>query len=138
MQSEVDAVSAVNARFYRALCTQNLLEMEEIWSHGVHVRCVHLGSGLLRGWDAIRASWRLFFTRAICLTVEPEDPHVSVLGLSAVVNCVEHITMFTHDGSVEIRAQATNVFEKHHGRWHLILHHASAIGPAPASPEGAD
>jgi|CXWL01.1.fsa_nt_gi uncharacterized protein (TIGR02246 family) len=138
MQSEADAVRALNARFYQALCTQNLLEMEEIWAHGPNARCVHLGSSLIRGWDAIRTSWRLFFSRAICLSVEPQDAQVAVLGLAAVVNCVEHITMFTHQGSLDLRAQATNVFEKHQGRWHLMLHHASAIAPEPAHPEGAD
>ena len=127
MQADAESVRALNVRFYRALSAQNLLEMEAIWSHATHVRCVHPGASLLRGWDSIRDSWRDVFRGAICMTVEPEDEQVTVHGLMAIVTCNENITQFTLDGSSSVRALATNVYEKRQGRWQLIVHHASPL-----------
>src|ERR1700737_2880558 len=45
-------VEEANARFYRVFETLDLRQMEEIWAHGEHVRCVHPGWGLLTGWVA--------------------------------------------------------------------------------------
>jgi uncharacterized protein (TIGR02246 family) len=131
MHGESEVVRAANKRFYDALSKQNLLDLEEIWSHAPHVRCVHAGWALLEGWDAIRDSWRAIFTQAICLTVVPQEPRVIVLGPTAIVTCREQITAFTLDGSSTTAAQATNVFEKRAGRWQLIHHHASPIGGEP-------
>jgi uncharacterized protein (TIGR02246 family) len=125
MLGENEVVRAANKRFYDALSKQNLLDMEEIWSHAPHVRCVHPGWAMIEGWDAIRDSWRAIFTGAICLTVVPQEPRVTVLGPTAIVTCREQITSFTLDGSSTSAALATNVFEKRHGRWQLIHHHAS-------------
>lgn len=132
MLGDAETVRGVNRRFYEAVSKQNLLVMEEIWAHDPHVRCVHPGWRLLEGWDAIRDSWRTIFTSSICLTVVPEEPRVTVLGPTAIVTCREKISTVTLDGSTVSAAEATNVFERRDGRWHLIHHHASPI--ADASP----
>src|SRR5258707_14805087 len=54
-------VEEANARFYRVFETLDLRQMEEVWAHGEHVRCVHPGWGLLTGWDAVRQSWEAIF-----------------------------------------------------------------------------
>jgi uncharacterized protein (TIGR02246 family) len=130
MLGDAETVRAVNQRFYDALSRQNMLAMEEIWAHRADVRCVHPGRGIVEGWDAVRASWRAIFTHAICLTVVPEEPRVTVLGPTAIVTCRENISSFTLEGSRVVAAQATNVFEKRDGRWHLVHHHASSIEAA--------
>ncbi len=135
MERESDRVRALNQRFYDAVSRQNLLGMEQIWSHATHVRCVHPGWKVIEGWEAIRDSWRRIFQGALCLTVEPEDLHVTVLGPTAVVTCRERISSFTLEGSTMQAAQATNIYEKRAGRWELIHHHASAIKPPAAAPE---
>jgi len=135
MHSEADSVRAANQRFYQALSQQNLLDMEQIWSHAGHVRCVHPGSRLLEGWDMIRASWREIFTASICMTVTPHDAKVTVLGPTAIVTCREQIHSFTLDGSSMGAAQATNVFLKRDGRWQMIHHHASPIASVEAPPD---
>ena len=127
MQADTESVRATNKRFYEALSTQNLLGMEQLWSHGPHVRCVHPGWKMIEGWDAIRDSWRIIFKQSLCLTVEPLDAQVAILGPTAIVTCREKITSFTLDGSSVTAAQATNVFEKRNGRWLLVHHHASSI-----------
>lgn len=55
--SDVKAVEAANARFYRALSRADLPAMEAVWSHADDVACLHPGWPLLRGWDDVRASW---------------------------------------------------------------------------------
>ena len=134
MHGDAESVSTANRRFYEALSQQNLLGMEQVWSHAPHVRCVHPGAAMLEGWDTIRDSWRAIFTRSICLTVTPQNPKVTVLGPTAIVTCREQINSFTLDGSTVVAAQATNVFEKRDGRWQLIHHHASPIGTEPPLP----
>ena len=139
MQDEAERVRATNQRFYDALSNQNMLVMEQVWSHSRYVRCVHPGWNMVEGWDAIRESWREIFTDAICLTVTPEDPDVTVVGPTAIVTCREKITSFTLDGSSTSAAQATNVFEKVDGHWLLIHHHASPLArPEPQGPPESD
>ncbi len=127
MQSEAERVRTQNSRFYEALSGQNLLRLEQIWSHSPYVRCVHPGWQALSGWDAIRESWRNIFTSSICLTVEPETAEVSMHGRVAVVTCREKMTAFTLEGSKVTTTLATNIFEKTRGRWQLIHHHASPV-----------
>lgn len=136
MLRESDRVRATNERFYKALSTQNMLDMETLWSHGEHVRCVHLGGPLLEGWDAIRESWRAIFTQALCMTVQPQGAQITVLGPAAVVTCRERITSITLEGSVVVAAQATNVFEKKDGSWHMIHHHASNVSVQDGGTSG--
>ena len=47
-------VREANARFYEAVSSQSLAEMEAVWSHASWVKCVHPGWELLTGWDKIR------------------------------------------------------------------------------------
>ncbi|MFQ5599917.1 MAG: YybH family protein [Candidatus Krumholzibacteriia bacterium] len=136
MYGDVERVRIQNQRFYDALSNQNLLTMEQLWSHSHYVRCVHPGWQMLTGWDSIRDSWRSIFTRSICLTVEPQVAEVFVLGTMAVVSCREKISSFTLEGSVVSAAEATNIFEKKDGRWLLIHHHASPVASPEKSEEG--
>jgi ketosteroid isomerase-like protein len=133
MSGDAESVRAANQRFYDALSSQSMLAMEQVWAHAPEVRCVHQGAAVLEGWEAIRESWRAIFAHAICLTVVPRDPKVTVVGPTAIVTCREQIASMTLDGSTIAAAQATNVFAKHAGHWHLIHRHSSALG-ADESP----
>jgi ketosteroid isomerase-like protein len=127
VQSEIERVRNQNDRFYEALSGQNLIRLEQLWSHSAYVRCVHPGWQMVTGWENIRESWRKLFTSKICLTVEPETAEVTLHGRIAVVTCRATMTSFTLDGSKMTTTLATNVFEKTRGRWQLILHHASPV-----------
>ncbi len=50
-----------NARFYQAFETLDLAQMDLVWSHDEHVKCVHPGWPILIGWDAVRSSWEAIF-----------------------------------------------------------------------------
>jgi hypothetical protein len=47
-------VVEANARFYRAFESLDLRQMDAVWSHADHVRCIHPGWCLLEGWEAVR------------------------------------------------------------------------------------
>ena len=128
MRGETESVRAANQRFYEALSRQSLVDLEQIWSHAPHVRCVHAGERLFAGWEAIRQSWREIFGSSICRTVVPHDPQIALFGSTAIVVCREEITSITPSGSSQGVALSTNVFERRDGRWLLVHHHASPLG----------
>ena len=76
-------VEEANARFYRVFETLDLRQMEEIWAHGEHVRCVHPGWGLLTGWDAVRQSWEAIFKHSEEMRFSITDINAYVEGASA-------------------------------------------------------
>ena len=58
MTDDHKAIEEANASFYRAFEALDLRAMEDVWSHGEHVQCVHPGWPLLTGWESVRASGR--------------------------------------------------------------------------------
>ena len=52
--SEAHEVEEANARFYRAFETLDLVQMDAVWAHADHAKCVHPGWPLQIG----RASCR--------------------------------------------------------------------------------
>ena len=94
-----------NARFYRAFEALDIAEMDRVWAHGGHVRCVHPGWPLLT---------------------------VNVGGDLGWVTCTENI-LSEVGGRVSVTAiLATNLFERGRDGWRLVHHHASHV-PAPAA-----
>ena len=125
-----------NARFYRAFESLDLGEMEQVWSHGDHVRCIHPGWALLSGWDAVRESWADIFkgSREMRFSLGDVRPHVDAdLGW---VTCIEHILSHARGQVAVTSLVATNLFERRRGDWLVIHHHASHIlaggGPGAA------
>ena len=127
-------VEDANARFYRALESLDILQMEQVWSHGDHVRCVHPGWSLLSGWDAVRQSWEAIFRDSSEMRFSISDVDVHVDGDLAWVTCGEHILSQAR-GQIAVTALlATNMFERRGGDWLMIHHHASHT--MPAGPPG--
>jgi len=123
---EAQVVDA-NARFYRAFESLDLGEMQAVWSHGDHVRCIHPGWCLLAGWEAVRQSWDSIFngTREMRFSISDVRPYVE--GNLGWVTCTENILSDAR-GRVAVTALlATNVFERLGGDWLMIHHHASHI-----------
>ena len=125
--SDADDVEEANARFYRAFETLDISEMDQVWVHGEHARCVHPGWALLCGWGAIRTSWQTIFTNTQEMRFTLSDVSVSVSEERAWVTCTE--TILSEVGSrVSVTAiLATNVFERPLDGWRLVHHHGSHI-----------
>jgi len=52
------AVLAANEAFYRAFAARDFGRMDGLWATGSFVTCIHPGWGVVRGRDAVIASWR--------------------------------------------------------------------------------
>jgi len=120
-------VEEANARFYRVFETLDLRQMEEIWAHGEHVRCVHPGWGLLTGWDAVRESWESIFKNSEEMRFSITDVNAYVEGAFGWVTCTENILSEARGKISVTSVLATNIFERSAGEWRMIHHHASHI-----------
>ena len=120
-------IEEANARFYRAFEAQDLAEMDEVWAHGEHVRCVHPGWALLEGWDAVRQSWEAIFKGSGEMRFSLGDVQARISGDLGWVTCAENILSETRGNIAVTTLITTNVFERHDGVWRMVLHHASHI-----------
>jgi len=131
---EIAAVEEANARFYRVFESLDLGQMEQVWAHEEHVRCVHPGWCLLTGWEAVRHSWEVIFKSSQEMRFSITDVHVHVLGDLGWVTCTENILSEARGNISVTSVLATNIFERTEGEWLLVHHHASHIlaGEPPA------
>jgi ketosteroid isomerase-like protein len=125
--SDADDVEEANARFYRAFETLDISEMDQVWVHGEHARCVHPGWALLCGWEAIRTSWQTIFTNTQEMRFTLSDVSVSVSEELAWVTCTENILSEVGSRVSVTAILATNVFERTLDGWRLVHHHGSHI-----------
>jgi ketosteroid isomerase-like protein len=125
--SEAADVEEANARFYRAFETLDIAEMDEVWAHGEHARCVHPGWPLLSGWDAVRSSWETIFANTEEMRFTLSDVNVNVSGPLAWVTCTENILSDVQGRVTVTSILATNLFERADGSWRLVHHHASHV-----------
>ena len=132
--SEVDDVLAANERFYDALTSLDLDEMDQVWAEGGDVRCIHPGWDVVVGAQAVRESWQAIFASSPGLTVESDEVEVSMFGGLAWVHCMERISSTGDEDDEPSFTRATNLFIRAGEGWRMILHHASPI----PSPEGME
>lgn len=125
--SDAADVEEANAGFYRAFETLDIAEMDRVWAHGDHVRCVHPGWPLLCGWDAVRSSWRRIFDSTAEMRFSLSDVTVNVAGDLAWVTCTENILSEVGDRVSVTTLHATNLFERTPAGWRLVHHHASHV-----------
>lgn len=133
-EAERVEVEEANARFYRVFETLDLRQMDEVWAHSDHVRCVHPGWGLLTGWDAVRESWEVIFKNSEEMRFSITDVNAYVEGPIGWVTCTENILSEARGNISVTSLLATNIFERSAGEWRMIHHHASHIvaGHRPA------
>jgi ketosteroid isomerase-like protein len=127
MADPEDEVVEANARFYRAFEALDVTAMDEAWSHGEHVKCVHPGWPLLTGWEAVRDSWARIFENTEEMRFTISDVHVMVAGETGWVTCTENILSEVHGRLSVTKILATNLFEHGVGGWRMIHHHGSHI-----------
>jgi ketosteroid isomerase-like protein len=125
--SDHDAIVTANARFYRAFETLDIQEMDRVWSHGEHVKCIHPGWPLLIGWSAVRASWETIFANTVEMSFTLSNVDVVGVGELAWVTCTENILSEVRGRVTVTSVLATNLFESAADRWLLVHHHASHV-----------
>ena len=125
--SDVADVQEANAAFYRAFEALDVAEMDRVWAHGEHVRCVHPGWPLLCGWDAVRGSWQRIFDNPAEMRFTLSDVTVHVAGDFGWVTCTENILSEVGERVSVTTILATNLFERTATGWRLVHHHASHV-----------
>jgi ketosteroid isomerase-like protein len=126
-REDSDAVLAANAAFYRAFESLSLARMEKVWLQAAHVKCVHLGWGLLVGWGPVMESWQRIFANTVAMRFTLANTRTEVVGDLAWVVLTENIESQHREGTAAAQVQATNIFERHAGRWFLVHHHGSPV-----------
>lgn len=125
LQETQDEVRSANAAYYRALEHRDMHQLGQVWSHRDDIKCVHPGWRLLRGWPAIRASFKRQFDEVAFQKFGVEDQFVDVHGDIGVVTMTEVVLSQKQGQTSERRFQVTNVFRREGASWKLILHHGS-------------
>ena len=122
---EVDAVEGINKKFYEAFESLSLENMDQVWSHEKHVKCIHPGWDILSEWEPIRRSWETIFSNTEEIHFELSDVKIEARGDTAWIVLVENISMRAQGRIMLSSVLATNIFEKKNGRWLMVHHHAS-------------
>jgi hypothetical protein len=122
---EIEVLDA-NSAFYRAFARRDLAAMERLWATGRAVTCIHPGWDVLRGREAVMASWRSLLAG--------DAPDIACSAASAQVDgdlawvvCRERIP-----GAPAV--VATNLFVRERGAWRLCLHQAGLVAQARDEP----
>ena len=126
-KSDIEAVSAANLAFDRALSARDINAMEKVWAAEPYVIAVHPASKILIvGWDAVRKSWEGTFDRFSEISVSMKEPQIHVTQNVAWVVGVESAQgKFKNGNPVSFAAFTTNMYEKQDGRWLMVLHTTS-------------
>ena len=127
MTPEQLAVADANESFYRAVSAGDLAAMEDLWFPAEWAECVHPGWTSLRGWEAVRDSWKMLFDSETRVAVSITEVRVRILGDVAWVSCLERNATADAEQIHTSLAQATNLFVLHDGKWRMVVHHASPV-----------
>jgi ketosteroid isomerase-like protein len=130
--SDEERVREANDRFYAAMNSLDLGEMDEVWTDEAEAVCVHPGREAIFGYERIRESWAMIFSVTNSMTIASSNERINVAGKVAWVVCTEIISMMTEEGLIAAAAQATNIFRLNGEQWRMIVHHAS---PAPLTTQ---
>ena len=120
-------VLEVNANFYRAFESLDILRMAALWARGDHVECIHPGWSLLSGWEAVKASWEMIFSNTKEIRFTLTDVRVQIRGRLAWVVLTENLLSQVQQDVTATTLLATNIYENIDGIWLMVHHHASHV-----------
>lgn len=131
-REDITAVEKANDRLYAAFEAADLDDMKDLWVAGPLAeiaRCVHPGSEVVVGREAVLRSWALLMANTEYLQFIVTESGTVVEGDLAVVTCTENVlSSGGQDRPLGAgRALTTNAFIRVAGVWRLWLHHASPV-----------
>jgi hypothetical protein len=100
--------------------------MDALWATATSVACIHPGWDLLRGRDAVMASWKAILG-GDAPPISCGAASAQVVGDVAWVVCREVIA-----GGPSLAA--TNVFVREEGAWRICAHQAGLVAQAADEP----
>lgn len=109
--------------FYEAFMHCDIEVMSALWADD-DVVCVHPGSGIISGYEAVVRSWQHILENS-----QPTDIHYSLVSKSIVDDLAVHIVTeeIRNNGSVVAVVVATNVYRRFNHGWLMIEHHGSVV-----------
>ena len=125
-KEQIDVYKA-NEDFYNAFESLDAQKMEKMWLKENYVQCFHPGWGLLRGWEAVMASWRRIFENTEEMHFILTEVQVEVRGSLAWVTLYENLTSREGNELSTGSVLATNIFERRDAEWFMIHHHGSTV-----------
>ena len=128
MEENIKPVLSANAAFYEAFQALNFEAMCSTWYKTEYSYCIHPGWDILRGWEAVRESWRAIMSSAAYMKIEISDEAGFVIGKIAWITCVENIYTISEGVTTHATVASTNVFESTETGWKMIAHHGSPTG----------
>lgn len=125
-KDEIEVYKA-NENFYRAFESLDIGKMEKVWLKENYIQCFHPGWGMLRGWEAVMASWRRIFENTEEMHFILTEVRVEVRASVAWVTLYENLTSRSGKEMSTGFVLATNIFEKRADGWFMIHHHGSTV-----------
>lgn len=113
------AVLAANAAFYAAFNARDADAMAALWATAAEVTCVHPGWNILRGREAVLASWRSILGNAEQAKIVGAAEAAQIIGDVAIV--VGREVVGGHPIAV------SNTFLLQEDGWKMLHHHASPV-----------
>jgi ketosteroid isomerase-like protein len=101
--------------------------MLEVWSHSSDVTVMHPVTGMIVGWEQVRASWEQFAQLCSGGQVRLRDPRIRVgTDLAYVVGTnAARATVAGETISFELRV--THIFRREAGEWKAVHQHADIV-----------
>lgn len=119
MESDTEAILAMNEEFYSSFNRKDGDAMDAAWAQREDVSCIHPGWNVLRGRQPVVDSWRAILGNPNQPRIVIGGAEVTMLGDAAVVVCRELVA-----GSP---LAATNVFVREDGAWKLMHHQSGPV-----------
>jgi len=127
-QTPQDAENA----FYEAFEAAHLPSMATAWASDPDIVCIHPGSHILRGWEAIRESWKQIFANENRMSFTIHHRQWIEQSEIAIHTIEEEIAAAGANRPIAPPIPVTNIYRHTADGWRMILHHAS---PPPVSAE---
>ena len=125
--SDEQRVRDANERFYAAMNSCDIDEMDAVWMEDSKSICVHPGREAIIGYERIRESWMMIFSATNPISITASNERITVGSDIAWIACTETISLMLEEGLAAAAAQATNIFRRTGDQWRMVLHHASPI-----------
>ena len=118
--------------FYDAFENADLHAMKAIWSDTADIVCIHPGSPILHGWEAMSRSWQHIFgaDSRVSFTIHHRQwiEHSDL----AIHTVEEEIAPAGSNKALGPPIPVTNVYRRGAHGWRMVVHHAS---PPPVDPK---
>jgi ketosteroid isomerase-like protein len=128
------SADACECAFYEAFREGDLIAMQQIWSGGTDIICIHPARAPISGRRAVMQSWQDILGATGGVDVRFECRHRARADRLAVHVGIE--TIGTQDDDEPALVTVTNVYELTEEGWKMGAHHAGPIrrSPRPRGP----